>query len=134
MLRNVPAKRGVNRPEEIPGRLDVIWQLHEAVLGVDAPVDRPGRRPATGGRSRIPHLHGERRRHPPLQYWGFGTGAAAWISLFSCLALLWFSRAWRESLLLVRWMGSSYGGEKVGAQFKARVTSMPELDADFVHY
>jgi hypothetical protein len=31
-------------------------------------------------------------------------------------------------------MGSSYGGEKVGAQFKARVTSMPELDADFVHY
>jgi hypothetical protein len=29
-------------------------------------------------------------------------------------------------------MGSSYGGEKVGGQFKARVTSMPELDADFV--
>ena len=61
------------KPEEIPRGLDVRRQLHEAVLGVDAPVDGPGRRPATAGRRRLPHLHGEHLRHPPLLRWDLGT-------------------------------------------------------------
>ena len=51
------------KPEEVPGGLDVLWELHEAVLGVDAPVDGPGRRPAAGCRRGLPDLHCERLRH-----------------------------------------------------------------------
>ena len=47
MLRNALSKNetelvAMNRPEEVPGRLDFLWELHEAVLGIDAPVDGPG--------------------------------------------------------------------------------------------
>ena len=58
---SLPGNR--TEPEEVPGGLDVLRELHEAVLGVDAPVDGPGRRPAAGGRRRLPDLHGERLRH-----------------------------------------------------------------------
>ena len=61
------------KPEEVPRGLDVLRQLHEAVLGVDAPVDGPGRRPAAAGRRRLLHLHGEHLRHPPLLRWDLGT-------------------------------------------------------------
>lgn len=85
--RNAPAKRGSdqsmnNGPEEVPGGLDVLRQLHQAVLGVDAPVDGAGRRPAAGGRRRLPHLDGERFRHPPLQCWGSGSSFSVDLTLF----------------------------------------------------
>lgn len=53
-----------NQPEEVPRGQDIFRELHEAILGVDAPVDWPGRRLAAGGRSCFTHLHGVRLLHP----------------------------------------------------------------------
>ena len=85
---SLPGNR--TEPEEVPGGLDVLWELHEAVLGVDAPVDGPGRRPAAGCRRSLPDLHGERLRHghpsSPLlctdgNEWDLGTVSAVWMDL-----------------------------------------------------
>lgn len=70
----VPTRK--SKPEEVPRGVDVLWEHHEAVLGIDAPVDGPGRRPAAGGRRRLPDLHGERLRHghPPSPLQSVPTG------------------------------------------------------------
>lgn len=106
-------------PEQVPRGLDVLWEVHEAVLGVDAPVHEPGRRPAGGGRRRLPHLQGERLRHghpPPgrLRRWEWGFGQ---LSVDGSLS--------SQSQAVVMGGQGSYGGEKVGGKFKACVTAMP---------
>lgn len=52
-----------NVPEEVPGGVQSGWQLQEAVLGVNAPVNRPLRRPIPGARLPLLHLHGVNFRH-----------------------------------------------------------------------
>lgn len=98
----------LNRPEQVPRGLNVLRQLHEAVPGVDAPVHRPGRRPAAAGRRRLLHLHGEHLRHPPpLHRWGFGHNAM-WISNspleFFSLQMDW-AAWWWDGRQLWRWEG-----------------------------